>query len=215
MLLPPTFGGALRVVVPDNVALPRLFLACRSPVFGSDGYYAASIAAAVLGLRAGSRLERSLVREQRVASQASAFTYDLAKGSDLFVVDVTAMPGVSPERLEEALMTELDRMHRDGVTEREVARAIALVETAFVISLQSAADRADQLSRFATYFGDASLANEQVGRYRATTAAAVSQFAKERLGRDNRALLLYVPTAADAGDEGEFADPSAQVEAGA
>lgn len=197
MTLPPTFGATLREVVTDDVALPRMFLACRSPVFGSDGYYAASIASAVLGLRTNSRLERSLVREQRIASQASAFTYDLAKGSDLFVVDVTAMPGVDPQQLEDAVMLELDTMQQHGVTEREVARAVALVETAFVIGLQSAADRADQLSRFATYFGDASLANHQVERYRATTATMVSDFARERLGRDNRAILMYLPAAPD------------------
>ena len=34
--LPPTFGEPLREVVPDDVMLPRLFLAFRSPVFGSD-----------------------------------------------------------------------------------------------------------------------------------------------------------------------------------
>jgi predicted Zn-dependent peptidase len=125
----------------------------------------------------------------------------------LFVVDVTAMPGVSAEQLEAGVMRELDRIHRDGVTEREVARAVALVETAFVIGLQSAADRADQLSRFATYFGDASLANGQVERYRATTAEAVSAFARERLGPDNRAVLMYLPANADgeSADAGELA----------
>jgi predicted Zn-dependent peptidase len=60
--------------------------------------------------------------------------------------------------------------------------------------MQSAAERADQLSRFATYFGDATLINEQVARYGATTTAAVSAFARERLGPDNRAVLVYVPT---------------------
>lgn len=193
MSLPPTFGETRRETVYDAVALPRVFIACRTPVFGTDGYYAASLASAVLGLRTGSRLERSLVRGQRIASQAAAFTYDLAKGSDLLIVDATAHPGVTAEQLEDALMTELDRMHADGVTEAEVARARALIETSFVTSLQSAAERADQLSRFATYFGDASLANEQVERYRKTTAADVSSLARERLGRDNRAILRYLP----------------------
>ena len=193
MTVPPVFGETRRETVYDAVALPRIFIACRTPVFGTDGYYAASLASAVLGLRTGSRLERSLVRGQRIASQAAAFTYDLAKGSDLLIVDATAHPSVTPERLEEALMAELDRMHADGVTEAEVARARALIETSFVTSLQSAAERADQLSRFATYFGDASLANEQVDRYRKTTAADVSTLARERLGRDNRAILRYLP----------------------
>lgn len=184
-------------MVPDAVALPRLFVACRTPVFGTDGYYAASLASAVLGLRTGCRLEQSLVRRQRVASQASAFTYDLAKGSDMLVVDATAHPGVTPEQLEAAVLAELDAIHRDGVTEAEITRARALIETSFVTSMQSAAERADQLSRFATYFGDASLVNTQVDRYRAISAADVSALARERLGPDNRVLLMYVPAEAD------------------
>ena len=193
MTLPPTFGDTRRTVVPDAVALPRLFVACRTPVFGSDGYYAASLAAAILGLRTGCRLEQSLVRQQRVASQASAFTYDLAKGSDLLVVDATAHPDVTPAQLEAAVLGELDLMHQHGVTDVEVQRARALIETSFVTSMQSAAERADQLSRFATYFGDATLINDQVERYGATTTAAVSALARERLGPDNRALLMFVP----------------------
>lgn len=193
MSVPPVFGASLRETVEDDVALPRLFVASRSPVFGSDGYYVASITAAILGLRANSRLERSLVREKRIASQASAFTWDLSKGSDLLVVDVIGMPGVTPERLEEEVMQEIDRIQEGGVTEREVARAIALVETAYVVSLQSVADRADQLSRFTTYFDDATLAGKQVEKYSAVTAEMVSRFASETLGRNNRALLMYVP----------------------
>jgi predicted Zn-dependent peptidase len=198
MTLPPTLGAPVREVVADAVALPRLFVGCRTPAFGTDGYYAASLAAAVLGLRTGCRLEQSLVRRQRVASQASAFTYDLAKGSDVLVVDVTAHPEVSAEALEGAVMAELDLLQREGVTEGEVGRARALIETSFVTSLQSAAERADQLSRFATYFGDPGLVNEQVARYRQVTAADVGALCAERLGADNRALLLYVPQEAAA-----------------
>lgn len=208
MTVPATFGTTLREVVTDAIALPRVFVACRTPVFGSDGYYAASLAAAVLGLRTGSRLEQSLVRTQRVASSASAFTYDLAKGSDLLIVDATAHGDVSVEQLEAAVLAELDRIHQHGVTDAEVARARALIETSFVMSLQSAAERADQLSRFATYFGDAQLANEQVARYQSVTAADVCKLARERLGPDNRALLIYVPAPDD-----EDADAAASANA--
>jgi predicted Zn-dependent peptidase len=201
MTLPPTFGTTRREVVPDAVALPRLFVACRTPVFGTDGYYAASLASAVLGLRTGCRLEQSLVRRQRIASQAGAFTYDLAKGSDLLIVDATAHPEVTPEELERAVLAELDDIHVNGVTDMEVTRARALIETSFVTSMQSAAERADQLSRFATYFGDPTLINEQVARYAATTTADVSALARERLGPDNRALLMYVPADAPASAE--------------
>lgn len=193
MTVPFTFGAPVREVVSDSCALPRVFVASRIPPLGTDAYYAAGVASAILGLRTGSRYERSLVRAQRVASSASCYTYDLSKGADLFVSDVTALPGVTPERLEEAVHAELDRLMTEGVSDREVQRAIALTETHFVMSLQSAAERADQLSRFATYFGDAALVNAQPERYRAVNADAVNRFAAHYLGRDNRATLLYVP----------------------
>lgn len=197
MSVSPTFGGPLREVVPDDVMLPRLFLALRSPVFGSDEYYAASVAGAILGMRRGSRLYRALVRDQQVASEAQAFTYDLAKGSDLLVLDVTARPETGVGQLEEAVHVELDRVAEGGVTPDEVARVVTLIETELVAALQSASDRADKLSMFATYFGDPRLVNRQAERYRAVTAEQVNAFARERLGRDNRASLLYVPREAD------------------
>ena len=67
------------------------------------------------------------------------------------------------------------------------------MESGFVLALQSAGDRADQLSRFATYFGDPSLVNAQAARYAAVTAADVAAFARTFLGADNRAFLIYVP----------------------
>lgn len=197
-IVPAKFGGWRREVVEDDVMLPRLYLAFRSPPFGTDGYYAASVCGAVLGMRRGSRLHRALVREQEVASEASAFTFDLSKGSDLLIADVTARPGVSVERLEAAVAAQIDLLRKDGVTAAEVERAVALIETDFVAALQSAADRADKLSQFATYFGDPALVNVQADRYRAVTAGAVNAFAREALGPDNRLSLIYVPRSAEA-----------------
>jgi zinc protease len=193
MLLPPVFGERRRETVYDNVSLPRLFMAFRSPVFGSDEYYAASVTSAVLGLRRGSRLHRSLVRERQVAADASAFTFDLAKGTDLLVVDVTARPETSAAQLEDEVEREIDHLHENGVSEEEVRRAVALIETDLTASLQSAGERADRLSMFATFFEEPQLINEQADRYGAVTVERVNKIVAERFGEDNRANLLYVP----------------------
>ena len=193
MNLPPVFGKRLREVVYDSVSLSRLFMAFRSPVFGSEEYYAASVASALLGMRKGSRLHRSLVRERQIAADASAFTFDLAKGTDLLVVDVTARPETAIAQLEEEVEREIDLLHREGVSGTEVRRAIALIETDLVASLQSAGERADRLSMFATYFNDPELINEQTERYRAVTTQKVNEIISERFGENNRASLLYVP----------------------
>jgi len=168
-------------------------MAFRTPVFGSEKYYAASVTSAVIGLRKGSRLHQSLVRERQIAADASAFTFDLAKGTDLLVIDVTARPETGLAQLEEEVEREVDLLHRDGVTESEVRRAIALIETDLIASLQAAGERADRLSMFATYFKQPQLINEQADRYRQVTAEQVNDLISERFSEDNRASLLYVP----------------------
>jgi predicted Zn-dependent peptidase len=193
MALPSVFGEWRRETVEDDVALPRLFLACRIPTFGSERWYAGSMVSAVLGLRRGSRLHRSLVREQQIAADASAFTYDLSKGADLLVIDATARPGVSASALEAAVAAELDALRTDGVRESELIRAKAIVETDYLTAMQSAQDRADRLSMYATYFDDPTRVNTELDRFRAVTVEEVNTFTQEFLGENNRASLSYVP----------------------
>jgi zinc protease len=193
MSLPPVFGQWKREVVPDDIMLPRLFLAFRSPVFGTDEYYAASVCGAVLGLRNASRLRRRLVRERQIAAEASAFTYDLAKGADLLVIDATARPGIGAEQLEQEVAYEIDTIVRDGLENTEIERAVAIIQTSFISAMQQAGERADRLSMFATYFGRPEAINEEVERYNAITTDRVNAFVRERLGENNRASLLYVP----------------------
>jgi predicted Zn-dependent peptidase len=193
MTLPPVFGEWRREVVPDDIMLPRLFLAFRSPAFGTGEYYAASTCGAVLGLRNASLLRRRLVRERQVAAEVTAFTYDLSKGADLLVVDATARPGVSADQLEREVASEIDAVVRDGVSDEDVERAVAVIQTMFVSAMQQASERADRISLFATYLGDPTKVNDEVDRYRDVSAKAVNAFIRERLGENNRASLMYVP----------------------
>jgi predicted Zn-dependent peptidase len=209
MDLPEKFGTTLREVVEDDVSLPRIYIAFRSPVFGSRDYYAASVTGAVLGMKHGSRLYRSLVRQRQIAADASTFTFDLAKGTDLLIVDVTARPETSVEQLESEVDRELDDLIRDGASEEEVQRAVALIQTDMVTSLQSASERADRLSMFATLLGDPSLINKQAELYASVTVDEVNKFARSRLGADNRAKLIYVPRSREEAEVGELAEAAA------
>jgi len=112
----------------------------------------------------------------------------------VLVVDATARQGITGEQLEQEVAREIDTLVKQGVSADDVARAVTLIQTAQIHELESSSDRADKLSLFATYFGDPALINEQVDRYARVTAAQVNAFASERLGPNNRASLLYVPS---------------------
>lgn len=198
MAVPSRFGSWTRDVVDDDVAAARTFVAFRIPPCGDDAWYALSLLAAVLGSGEGARLPRALLREQRIASDAGAFTFDLTKGADLLICDATARSGVPLATLLEAVLREVERLRRDGVTAAERDRALALLEASWLLQLQSAGQRADKLSQFATYFGDPRRVNDELARYQAVTTEALHAAAREWLGEDNRVSLSYVPRAAAA-----------------
>jgi predicted Zn-dependent peptidase len=100
---------------------------------------------------------------------------------------------VSADALETAVVAEIDRIRRDGVSEPERARALALLETGWISALQSAGARADKLSQFATYHGDPSRVNDEPARHAAVTTDDLARFAASHLGPENRAFLMYVP----------------------
>jgi predicted Zn-dependent peptidase len=148
------------------------------------------------------------VREGQIAAGATAFTFDLAKGSDLLVADVVGRPETPPEKLEHEVNREIDLLMTNGATQEEVDRAIALIETDMITAMQSASERADRLSMFATFFGDPKLVNQQSEKYESVTLAQVNEFARTKLGVNNRASLLFVPKAESA-DEVENVEPVA------
>jgi predicted Zn-dependent peptidase len=187
------FGEWRREQVEDAVVVPRIFLAFRIASLGQETHFAAGVAAALLGSGRGSRLYQLLVRDRQVASVATAFTFDLSKGSDLLVLDVTARPGIAASELERAIADVVDQLRNDGLTTEELDRAKALIRTEFISSMETVGNRADRLSQFATYFGNAALVNEHLSHYESVSLQAVNDFARARLGPDNRASLVYVP----------------------
>ncbi len=95
---------------------------------------------------------------------------------------------------------EVDELVEKGVTGEEVQRAIALIQTDIITALQSASERADRISMFATLLGDPAVINTQADKYGAVTRESVNAFARDRLGADNRAKLIYVPRIQEEGE---------------
>ena len=74
------------------------------------------------------------------------------------------------ERVEAAFHEELDRLTREPVTDDEIARARALIETEELGALQRVEERADRLSMYATLFDEPELINRMLRRYLSVTA---------------------------------------------
>jgi predicted Zn-dependent peptidase len=196
--LPATLGGERRETVPDRVPLPRVYLGFRAPVFGDVRLDALEIASQIVAGGKGSRLHRRLVREERIAQDVAFFTLGFVGGGSISAGWATVRPGVAVGRVEAAVHEELDRLATEPVSDDELARARALVETDELAALQRVEERADRLAMYATLFDDPDLINRMLGRYLAVGADDIRNVAGEVLRIDNRVVLTYVPEHAPA-----------------
>jgi predicted Zn-dependent peptidase len=191
--LPTSLGGERREVVPDRVPLPRVYVGFRAPVFGDPALDALDVASQILAGGKGSRFYKRLVREERIAQDVSLFALGFVGGASICAGWATARPDVPIERVEATLLEELDRVATDPVSDDELARALALVETDELSALQRVEERADRLSMYATLFDDPDLVNRMLGRYLAVTPEAIRSVAATTFAPSERLVLTYVP----------------------
>jgi predicted Zn-dependent peptidase len=160
---------------------------------------ALEVAMQILAGGKGSRLERRLVRDDQIAQDVVAFVLGFVGGGSMAAGWVTARPGIELERVEAAYLDELDLITRELVTDDELARAKALIETEELGALSRVEERADRLAMYATLFDDPDLINTMLPRYLAVSAEDIRAVAADVFRADNRLVMTYLP--ADSGAE--------------
>ncbi len=137
------------------------------------------------------------MRDEQLAQDVTFFALPLVAGSSIAAGWVTARPESDAATVEAIFDEELERMTREQVTDDELARAHALIESAELASLSRMDEVADRLSMYATYFDRPELVNEQLARYLAVDAEAIRTVCAEVLDPAARAVITYVPRVAE------------------
>jgi zinc protease len=201
MSIPPLIGEGLREEVPDRVPLPRIYLAYRMPIFGTDAFDDLSVAGDVLGVGRASRMYSRLVRERKVAQDVSVFPFPVVGGASMFTLWATAKPGVGADQLEAALLAEIEQLAAEGPSGAELERIGNLHAAAVESSLERISERADRLSMYTCLFDEPQRINTEVSRYVAVDAERVRTAMRDTLRPENRLVLTYLPAEAPAGSE--------------
>ena len=193
--LPDTVGREIREVVEEDVPSRALMAAYRLPHDGTREADAADLALTILGSGESSRLYNRLVRRDRTAVTAGFGLLRLAGAPSLGWLDVKTSGEATIDRIETAVDEELARFAAEGPTAEELERAQAQIEREWLDRLTTVAGRADELCRYAVLFGDPALVNTALPKVLDVTAEEVRAVAAARLHPDNRAVLVYEPTA--------------------
>ena len=189
--VPRTLGEEKRETVEQDVSLARTFVSYRIPPYGDDRFYAADVAATILGTGKASLLNRNLVLKHRTAQEVAAYAFPLVVGASILVALATVSEGTPVERAEADLLSAVDALRT--ASDEDVARAVSVIESRHLTDLQRVDHRADAFSMMTTLFDEPGRVNSEIDRYRSVTTGDVRAFANAYLDADNRSVLTYIP----------------------
>jgi zinc protease len=143
--------GIKRLLVKAPAKLPYLLMGYKAPTLKDPENdwepYALEILAGVLDGNASARLNKSLVRESRVAISAGAGYNAVARGPGMFYLDGTPSEDKTIEELEVSIRAEIEKIIQSGITEQELARVKAQVVAGYVYQLDSMFSQAMEIGR--------------------------------------------------------------------
>ncbi|NOJ83386.1 M16 family metallopeptidase [Myxococcus xanthus] len=193
----PEQKGERRAEVRHPAQSPALMLGFRGPPARDDDTFVLDVIQYVLTKGEGSRLIRSLVYEQKLAvSLMLDWSWRIDPGTILFYLALK--PDSDPKKVEAALYAELEKIAREGITERELQKAQNNLRSDHLRELATNNGRAHALGHYEALLGDwrrlltlpstyASITNDQV------KAVAAKYFAPER-----RSVVTLVPAPTEA-----------------
>lgn len=199
--LEPEQRGVRRLVVKAPAELPYLLMGWKCPVLrdtASDWQpYALEVLTGVLDGNDSARLNQSLVRDSRIASEVGAGYDSTARGPGMCFFEGTPSQGRSAAELEAGLRAELARVVRDGVTAEELARVKAQVVAGQVFKRDSIFGQAMEIGRFET----AGLSYRDIDRalegIKAVSAEQVREVAKQHFVDDQLTVVVLEPQPLD------------------
>jgi zinc protease len=205
----PAITRERRVMVPDRVELPRVYMAWLTPPAFQPGDAELEVTAQVLAGGKSSRLYKSLVYQRQIAQEASAAQNSNALTST-FIVDATARPGHDAAELEAAIDAELKALRDTGPSEQEVERARNTIETAMLTSIEKLGGTglANQINQYNQYTGDPGYLPKDLERLRRVSAADVRRVAQAYLQPNARVVVAGVPGKPDLGPDVPTPPPS-------
>jgi len=181
-----------RAVVEDNIQLPRIYAAYPIPGYGTPEWYVGDFISDMISSGKSARLHHALVYEQQVAEEVYAFVF-ATEGIAQLIFMATAMQGVDEKRLENALLDEISKLIKDGVSDFELEKVKNQIEAYKIRELQSMTHIADSFNQGATYFDDPGYINTDIDHYSSINLDDVNSFTKNYLDRSNRTIITYIP----------------------
>jgi predicted Zn-dependent peptidase len=167
----------------------------RVPEYRHSDTPALELLATILGQGESSRLNRSVVRDRKLAQAALSLMNPAGprRGPGVFLAFGVANSGVAADSVERGLADVFTTIAAEGVTEAELTKAKNSYRSRVILERQQALYKAEALQAANLFLGDPDAVNTAWRRVLDVTAADVKRVAAEYLRPENSLTLLITP----------------------
>jgi len=198
----PALAKSRTVDMKDNVATTIILREWPVPGLLDKRLAALDIGASVLGGLASSRLDKIMVREEKISVGVSAYLSPLQRAG-VFTVQVAVKPGIDPAKVAKRLDEVLADYIAKGPSADEVQRAVMSEVSGRIRGLEAVGGfggKAVTLAEGWTYAQDSDFYKKTLAQYAAITPAAVRTTMQQWLRRPALTITL------SPGERGAYAE---------
>jgi zinc protease len=184
--------GEKRVVVRKFAQLPLLMIGYHTPQSASADHYALQVLQTILFAGQSSRMYQRLVDKDQIALFVNG-NRDFSLDPYLFEITTQPKAGIAPEKVEQAIYEEFDRVKTGGVTDQEMEKAKNILLANFYRQVRTINNRANLLGSYEVYIGDYRKLFTAADDYRRVTREDVQRVAQKYFTDRNRTVATLIP----------------------
>ncbi len=188
-----TLDETKRLYHEDNFATaPQLNMVWPAVEQYTDDAYALNFLGQILSDGKKAPLYKVLVKEKELASDPRAFnSADQIAGK--FRILVTANSGVDLDKVEEGIMEAFTLFEEEGVTDKDIERIKAGLETDFYNGISSVLGKSFQLAQYDVFAGDPGFITEDINNIKAVTKDDVMRVYNKYIKGKPFVMTSFVP----------------------
>ena len=178
----PTLAASKTIIMKDRIPTVEIQEHWAVPGLQSPQLEALDLGASVLGGLASSRLDKILVRDEKIATSVSADMMPFHRVG-FMEIDADVKPGVDPDLVAKRLDEIVADYLANGPTEDELHRAATQVVASRVRGFERVGSQNIALAEGLLYNGDSNFYKEELQRYASVTPEQVKAAMQQWLGR--------------------------------
>jgi zinc protease len=187
--LEPKQLSARRLDVHAQVPLDALYKCWHMQGRLDHGYYVTELITEILGGGTSSRLFQSLVKEKKLFSNIECYHFG-SIDNGLVAIEGKLVKGTSMDVAEKAVEEELEKLKKEGTTEKELTKIKNKTESALAFEDMSVMTRTNNLAYY-ELLGDAALFNSDRDKYFSVTGEDIVNYSRDIFDDNNSSTLRY------------------------